>query len=231
MYHIYCLNYGDERTSTITASFSNVGLADKVTYYKGYNIEDVKKANNYLPEHHPNAYKIWSVTMGHLEMMKLFLQTDHQYGIFCENDIYLHKHIKAKIPYYIDKMQELNLEILLLGYLLYRKDVELKKELLPTIYDIRFVPGAQMYLLTRAKCEEFVNKYNINYLINLQYDFNRYAVYPDMIYTVFGKKAAVHPMLAVEYVKENWQPWHNSDMGALTHHKSCYEYNITNDYL
>jgi hypothetical protein len=230
-YHIYCLNYGDKRTATITASFAAVGLSDKVTFYSGIDVSKMKKANNYLPEVNCGMYKAWSATMGHRKMMKIFLETsDAEFGIFCENDIRLHKNIKKEIPYYLEKFQELNLEILLFGYLLTDKKTELSGKILSNIYDINSVPGAQMYLLTRAKCEEFVKKYDINYLIASQYHPDKYFTFPDMIFTKHGRKAAIYPMLAVEFISNDWQSWH-SGPPAFGHQYTCMKNNLTNDYL
>jgi hypothetical protein len=226
-YHIYCLNFGDKRKAAIQASFNNAGLEDKVTYHPGILISDVEALVGTKVKT-PIYYFNSAVTMGHIAMMKMFLQTDHQYGIFCENDIKLHKDIKTKIPYYIDKMQKLHLEILLLGYLVNTLAL-IGRCLLPTVFAYEnYLWGAQMYILTREKCIDLVNKYDTDYIIKAAHD-SKFVVNPDALLTKDGRRALVYPMLAVECVDDAWiSPRHLAD--AMFHRK-CMKYNLTADFV
>ena len=229
-YHIYCLNHGDTRTPYITASFEKAGLSDKVTFHPGVSIASIKAANNDLPEVRANQYAGWSITMGHLTMMQDFLQNSQvEYGIFCENDIKIHKDFTDKITYCIESMRELNLEIFLLSYLLDGLWL-LEKQYKAGIFDYSFsLCGTQMFMLTRAKCQEYVAKYNLAYLFAAQEkSFLHYAA--DFILTKDGRKALIYPMLAVEYQVPGWQS-HRSQDGDTLFHRSCCKYNLTDDYV
>jgi hypothetical protein len=230
-YHIYCLNYGDKRTATITASFDAVGLSDKVTLCPGVSAEIVKAANNYLEEVLPYYYLVTSVTLGHISMMKMFLETSKkEYGIFCENDIRMHKDIKNKLPYYLGKMKELNLEILRLGYFMLSENVSDLEEVLPTIHKegiIHSIYGAQMYVLNRSKCKEYIKKYTIDFFLKYFRDPSRHYYYPDNTIVKDGNTGLVYPMLTVEYIPDNWKSEHGDDTEYQT--KSS-KFNLTDDY-
>ena len=40
----------------------------------------------------------WSIMLGTLEVMKQFYNSDKEFCIFCEDDIYIHKEFKTRLP-------------------------------------------------------------------------------------------------------------------------------------
>jgi hypothetical protein len=232
-YHIYCLNFGDKRTAAITASFAAVGLSDKVTLCPGVSAEVIKEANNHKPEYFNYYYTICSIFLGHISMMKMFLETsDKEFGIFCENDIRIHKDIKSKIPYYLEKMKDLNLDILRLGYFIRNQTyLDSLKRIKEGIYEKTNlgIPGAQMYVLTRQKCQKHVEKFNLQYLLHFFYGPKVYY-YVDGNVTLVddGKSALIYPMLALEYIPDNWNSEHGDD---TEYQRDSCKFNLTGDYL
>jgi hypothetical protein len=165
--------------------------------------------------------------------MKMFLETSkEEYGIFCENDIRIHKNFKKKIPFYLDKMEELDLDILRLGYFVRNQNyLDSLKKIVPEIYERNNfgIPGAQMYALTRKKCQHHVDKFNLQYLLNYFYGPKvYYYVDGDVTLVDDGKTALVYPMLALEYIQDNWISDHGDD--TQYQRDSC-KFNLTDDYL
>jgi hypothetical protein len=165
--------------------------------------------------------------------MKEFMTSNFTYGIFCENDIRMHKNIKQLLPFYLDKMNDLDLDILSVGYLLpdkkiFNKDTQILFNLFE--YHDEFV-GAQMYILTRRKCEEYLQKYHMEYLIQCaNMDKIFYYSCVDYNFTKQGKRSAVYPMLALEYISDNWKSSHGGD-DITTYHCNCCKSNLNDDYL
>lgn len=42
-----------------------------------------------------NQRRTWSIMLNHLDMLKTFLESDADYGVFCEDDIYIRKNFKS----------------------------------------------------------------------------------------------------------------------------------------
>ena len=39
----------------------------------------------------PQLSRVWSITYGHLDMIQMFLQSNDEYGIMCEDDLVIHR--------------------------------------------------------------------------------------------------------------------------------------------
>ena len=93
MYQIYCLNYNNEtRRIKMEKIFNELGM--DCFFYNGVDFSDerINKYNNIISDH---TKKCWSCMYGHLDMIhKFYYNTDKEIGIFCEDDIYIHKDFK-----------------------------------------------------------------------------------------------------------------------------------------
>jgi hypothetical protein len=165
--------------------------------------------------------RLWSIMLQHLDCMRAFLENEDEtkeFLIICEDDIYILKELKARLPDVLAAYQALDLNIMLLGYLIdfkleinpdvetnsaipgsdifYYKDFPLLRTDEHSIYcDFPYhLWGSQMYLIDRKHARFLLDKYTLNYAReDLGRPFN-----PDWTLTKDGKRAFVYPMLAVE---------------------------------
>jgi hypothetical protein len=173
----------------------------------------------------------WSCMLGHLDMFAKFLNSDADYGIFCEDDIHIRRGISEIIPETVAKYERRNLEILMLGYLFPFRPVELTFYHEPEFYDqklelidenliyftyIERLWGSQMYMLNKKTAERFLNTYTIEYAKQSLTNPNMAPFAVDWTITKNGRRAAVYPMLGVEELTED-----QSDYGQFIYHRKC----------
>ena len=169
--------------------FDQVGL--NVQFYDGVDTEtDPRiKSDDYA--------KCISCMYGHLDMINMFLsESDKPYGIFCEDDIYLHKDIHKRLDEITTEFTNLNLDVLLLGHLItYSPD---PNHGLSITQNHRFYNygedtwGTQMYMISRSYAKQLLGRY---------YGEVRPSDPPfsaDWTITKDGNRAFLFPMLAVE---------------------------------
>ena len=151
------------------------------------------------------GYKLWSCMWGHMNMIKRFLESNALYGIFCEDDILLRKGFDKRIPEFIFAYERMNLDILLLGYLLPYVPVLIQQCHLTLIEEplnyLNYgndVWGAQMYMLNRKTAEKFLNKYTQDYALSTINNDSIASFNPDWTITKDGRRALVYPMFALE---------------------------------
>jgi GR25 family glycosyltransferase involved in LPS biosynthesis len=235
----YCINFFDEeRKNRMIHRFSTMGLELEF-------VPPVFEADSRILEHtrHLENEKIdkrvWSIMLQHLDSIRSFYEnTEKEYLILCEDDIFISKHLKTDLPAILTTFNELQLDVLLLGYLL---DCRLERhpENYPTIpnnshfsyldfpilkttdpymyYDFPYhVWGSQMYLIHRKHALFLLEKYTMEYATaDLGRPYN-----PDWTLTKDGKKAIVYPMLAVE------EGVSKSDHdGQNSFHDTCFRHN------
>ena len=122
-YGIYCLNFNNEdRKQSMIKRFKDADLP--IHFFKGISTQEIKDC---YPETKSMSINPWSCMCGHLEMIKYFYETELEYGIFCEDDILIHKDLKQMLPTILDDFNKMNLDVLLLGYLLQFKLLILNK--------------------------------------------------------------------------------------------------------
>lgn len=187
---IYCLSYKNEkRRKNMQNRFDQVGL--NVQFYHGVDTETD-------PRIKPDDYtKCISCMYGHLDMINMFLSdSDKPYGIFCEDDIYLHKDFHKRLDEITSEFTNLNLDVLLLGHLItYSPD---PNYCLSITQNHRFYNygedtwGTQMYMISRSYAKQLLGRY---------YGEVRPSDPPfsaDWTITKDGSRAFLFPMLAVE---------------------------------
>jgi hypothetical protein len=155
----------------------------------------------------PQVKRNWAIMFNHLDMLKQFLESDAEYGIFCEDDIFIRRNIASYLPEITNQFARRKLDILLLGYLLPFKAVEIK----PASRDfaehgINFTYtrypedlwGSQMYMLNRQSARRLHDKYGVDYAVATLTNTRLTPFSPDWILTKDGERAILYPMLAVE---------------------------------
>jgi hypothetical protein len=226
----YCINFNDdERRRKMIQRFSNHGI----------NLEFVNPV--YTTDERLNVgavgadgkdicqYKrTWSIMLQHLDSIQHFVEnTENDYLILCEDDILISKNITKDLPDIINNFEELNLDVLLLGYLMHFKlDKNTTHDEFPilkesagkyTYYGFPYhLWGAQMYLMSRKHCRFLLNKYDINYAVA---DLNR-PYNPDWTLTKDGVRGMIYPMLAVEEGVTK-----TDHVGQTNFHKLCFYMN------
>lgn len=227
-YKIFCLSYNNpDRKLSMQTKFEQLGI--DFLFYDGVNLNDSRI--------HPESYKkCWSCMYGHLDMIKIFYNDSTlDYGIFCEDDIYIHKDLKNFMPQIIKDFKALNLDVLLLGYLVpfqiksyyngfHLKNNNLKSEGLKYHNFADDVWGTQMYMLSKKHARTILEKYDVlsGYALKTLTDNTLTPFSADWTITKEGNRALISPCLAVEDGKSNMIQYDNS-YEQFIFHKRCHE--------
>lgn len=177
----------------------------------------------------------WSIMLGTLEVMKQFYNSDKEFCIFCEDDIYIHKEFKTRLPKIIEDFRLMSLDILLLGYLIPFEiksnyhHFELKSDNTDLNYTYHNYPddlwGVQMILFSKSHAKYVLEKYTMTeYAIKSRTDPTLQPFSTDHTITKSGNRALIYPMLAVETADKISGHW-----GQDTFHENCKKCNYNPD--
>ncbi len=223
------MNYkNEERKKRIIERFDKLGFEIKFT--KEVDLDDPRLTPYDISK---SEKRIWAIALQHFDGLRdFYYNTDYQYCIGCEDDIYVSKSFSTDITGIIEHFEELKLDILMLGYLLpfkidnessyhqgyfpilKRTDKYLYQEYPNDIW------GSQMYLVSRSYAKQLLDKYTPEFAFkNPDIPYN-----PDWIITKVGKRALLNPMIAVE------EGVNLSDhIGQIDFHKRCFKCNYEED--
>ena len=210
-FEIRCLNYNNpERKERMTRRFEAVGLPVL------WGVPVFPTDPRMMPGNTCLSY-----TYGHLDMIKAFLDGSADFGVFCEDDVYLRRDLKSSLQIAIDGYKRIKPDIMLLGYLTNYKGstwtIHPNHQLVePPFTFLSVYPelwGSQMFMLDRpsaqrlweACCEpsRVTGAFSVDWMI-----------------TKFGKSVAIYPMLAVEEGQIAGDHW-----GQIEFHRICCEEN------
>jgi GR25 family glycosyltransferase involved in LPS biosynthesis len=198
----YCLTFNNEdKKNNMVERFDNLDIECK--FHSGIEHNDCRILKTLNKSHK----KHWSITYGHLNIIHdYFYNSDKKYAIICEDDIKLHVNFNRIMEDIINDFEYLNLDILLLGYLLPYK---LAKKHLITNYPLKhpipenssftyhsfpdYLTGTHMYMITKKYAKYLINQYYYNYTNK----YNSYFLF-DKILCDKGNRALIYPMIAVE---------------------------------
>ena len=219
----YVVNFNDDdRRSRMTRRFEILGLPLHFTapVYSSdprLDIEGIKTQDK----------RTCSIMLQHLDSLQHFLEnTSTEYCIVCEDDILVSKNLLVDLPLIINKFRELELDVILLGYLwphcidpdgnphFYRLGRDEKYQYTRLPDDLW---GSQMYMVSRTHAQNLLNMFPPEYGIPGD---GRLPYNPDWTLTKKGKRALIYPMLAVEEG--------GSKLGVgweCEFHRLCYERN------
>lgn len=220
----YCLSFNDEdKKQSMKERFKQLNIECK--FYKGLDKNDkrLKYAHNKFTK------RKWSITYSHLDMINdFYYYTEKKYAIICEDDILINKYFKNILSKVITDFSLLDLDILLLGYLMPYKlgynnifsNYTLKKEMpLDSLFKYHNYPeylsGTQMYMITRKYARHLLKTYYNNYA-----EIGPRHFMPDKIIIKDGNKALIYPMLAIE--DENQED---------SYHKLCHSIHYNEIYI
>lgn len=162
-----------------------------------------------------------AIMLNHLDMIKAFLESDAEYGIFCEDDIHIRRSFVNDLQIAIDAYKRLNMSVMLLGYLInYRvsnTQIHGSHNLLETPFVFTAVVadlwGSQMYMMNKQRAKECLDMFHDPSAVKTHYS-------PDWTITKMAGAACIYPMLAVESGIVQTDHW-----GQIQFHKSCFETN------
>ena len=189
-------------------------------------IESISFTDALMPATIANP-RMHSMTLGHLRMIQTFLESDAEYGVFCEDDIFVRKTFSKDIHIAIDAYKRLDLSILLLGYLtnytasatqIHSNHIALETPLtFLSINDDTW--GAQMYLMDKKWAAECIKRFGDYTQVTAPFS-------PDWTITKMPGGACIYPMLAVESGTVN-----TDHFGQVQFHRKCFETNFTHEYI
>jgi len=215
--HVYSFSYNNpERFARMNERFNTAGFP--IHWVDPVLLTDSRL--NDVP-----GSRIHAIMYNHMDMIRQFLSSSASWGIFCEDDIYIRKDFAKTLRQAIDGYTRLELDVLLLGYLIPYAPVTssthgIHSMLEPTFSFITYCDdlwGSQMYLLDRKAAQVLMDKYGDHACVEGPYS-------PDWTLTKFGKRAAIYPMIAVEegnVCTEN--------EGQQTFHRDCIAVNYNAD--
>jgi len=197
----YVVNFNDDgRRERMARRFETLGLPVHFTapvYSSDPRLD--------LPGLQDNHKRTCSIMLQHLDSLRHFLDnTSNEYCIVCEDDILMSKNLLVDLPSIIDKFRELELDVLLLGYLWPHwidpdgnpyfarmgRDEKYQYTRLPD--DLW---GSQMYMVSRNHARNLLEMFPPEYAVQEE---GRSPYNPDWTLTKKGKRALIYPMLAVE---------------------------------
>ena len=198
-FEFYCLSFNDKNKKNMLEKFNKLGIECK--FYSGV------KHNDKRIKYHINSYNKcqMSITYGHLDIINDYYNNSNKpYIIICEDDIMIHKNIKQILGKITIDFNIMELDILLLGYLLpYKFDnknthYSLKQSVYSrSLYNYYTYPeyhsGTQMYMITKKYAKFIIDKYNNDFY--LLFD-KRHLM--DKLFIKEGNRALVYPMIAIE---------------------------------
>jgi len=195
----YCLSFNnEERKSKMSNRFTKFDIDCKFFY--GIQYDDERFVDT-------NYKREWCMTLGHLDIINdFYYNSNKRFAVICEDDIYLHINFKNIFNKVLCDFYILNLDVLLLGYLLPYKlgkeelftNFKLKKSMPKDSY-FKYhdypetLNGTHMYMITKKYAKHLLDNYYNHYsIINDKY------FTPDKILIKDGNRALIYPMLAIE---------------------------------
>jgi hypothetical protein len=177
-------------------------------------------------DENPHRLRNWSIMLQHLDSIQHFIHHSHDdFCVVCEDDILISKDFLTHIPLCITSFLSLQLDVLLLGYLLpftiHTGNHHFPLLLNSSPFSFHDFPsdlwGSQMYLISRKHASSIISQFISNLPLPLH---SSIPFSPDWTLTKFGKKALIYPMLALENGTTN------SDLQSeIFFHHSCFLHN------
>jgi len=224
----YCLNYNNlDNKKSMTERFKKLNI--NCNFYNGIDHNDEKIKILY------NKYNNCIYCMyGHINMIYDFYHNKNKlYGIFCEDDIVIHKDFKNKLIEIINNFKNLKLDVLLLGYLItinisnnnyidYKNINENYYEYPDDLW------GTQMYMLSRDSAKAILDIY-YDGLSYMEMSLNKKLppLSADWTITKYGKRALYFPLLVIE----NNQKKYNDHGQHNLHHFTFVNNYINEEYI
>ena len=217
----YSVNYkDDDRKNKMISRFDSFKL--ELIFVDPVEKNDDRLAN--VPENADR--RTWSIMLQHMDSIRHFVEkTSKDFCIVTEDDILISKDFVNDLPDIINTFNGLELDLMLLGYLLSFKicdtNTSFSLKARTEKYSYYDYPadiwGAQMYLISRNHAINLLDRYTIEHAIET---IDTMPFNPDWTLTKFGKKALIYPMIAVEEGNVK-----NDLYGEIQFHLNCFNTN------
>lgn len=214
----YCLSYqSPDRSAKMKARFDTLKL--DLNVHEGVNHTDPRIATHNLS---PAIARMWSATYGHLDMIQSFLETNKRYGVFCENDVNIHKCLVTELPAVMETVDRTNTHVMLLGYMTLSKIGAwmqgysvIHAESSRTYFSYPTDQwGVHMYMLSRAGAIQIIELFAKGYA-ELTLNNPHAAFSPDWTISKIERRALVYPMLAVEDGEDGMEHYQHEGQNAF----------------
>ena len=224
----YCEAYtvaynSPERAAKMTERFFNIGL--NLTVHTGVQMDDPRLA---FAGEDISAKRLASVFYGHLDNISKFYETGKPYGLFCEDDVHLHKNLGKELPIIMGEFNAMQLDILLLGYMTidriewWQEGYSLVYDGAPATYRYHRYPenqwGIHLFMISRSYAKTLLEVYGPDYAENAYKNPNMTCCNPDWTLSKYTLKRALrYPMLAVEDGKGNYEHYGQGEFHRQSH--------------
>ena len=198
----YCINYKDEhRRNKMAERWTKLDLP--LHFVPPVESDDPRLSNTEIDI--TKEKRTWAIMLQHLDSIRHFIEeTDKEYCVVCEDDILVSKYMKMDIQEIVKTYEKLDLDVILLGYLV-PYVIQDDNHYYPLkernhMFSYHDFPddlwGSQMYLVSRKHGEALLDKYTVQYALETMHTEIPFS--PDWTLTKWGKKAIVYPMIALE---------------------------------
>jgi hypothetical protein len=209
--------------------FESLGL--NLVIYDGVEHSDVRISDNETRTTDTDTKRIWSVTYGHLDMIREFYNSDKKYGFFCEYDIVVCADFVSRIPQIMEDFDNLNIDILLLGYMTTSAiesggdfvTCELSENTCNTYHNYPDdLWGVHLYMLDKAGAKLILDMYSSGFAEKTIIDPSL-AFSPDWTISKIPRRALIYPMIAVEDGSDDYE--HYGHYGQYNYHMETFKFN------
>jgi GR25 family glycosyltransferase involved in LPS biosynthesis len=222
---IYIINFNDEiRRQKMIDRLTKQNLKFKFTPPVYDTDERITKLDSSVFGHGKLHMRSVCIMLQHLDSIRDFVEnTDASHCIVFEDDVLVHKNFANCLPKIVLDFDQLNLDVLLLGYLLPYKLNELDSETISYRYENYpdDLWGAHTYLLSRNYAKILLEKFTLDYAIN---NFDK-PYTTDWIITKYGRRALLYPMITLEEGEVT-----TGHQGQIDFHRLCSDINRNKDF-
>ena len=237
----HCVCYKNpEKYRSMKDRFNSIGLNLKI--YDGVPHKDPRIINGGMTKfgkkrNLPSSIqRLWSVTYGHLDMIRMFYDSGKDFGIFCEDDIYVNKTLPFHLPHIMAEVKEMGLDVLLLGYM-----KTFKVESWMTGHELINAPkdrpytyhkypddqwGVHLYMVSREGARKILDQYGAESgYADINVDDPNHSFSPDWTITKCPgiNRGLISPMFAVEDGKDPYE--HYAHDGQYQFHMETTRFN------
>ena len=218
-----------ERAAKMTERFQKIVLGLNV--HTGVQMDDprLQFAGEDL-----SAKRLASVFYGHLDNIAKFYATGKPYGLFCEDDVHLHKDLGKDLPIIMGEFNAMQLDVLLLGYMS-TKTIEWWQHGYPLVYDgapatyryHRYPQdqwGIHLFMISRSYAKTLLEVYDSEYAARAYANPELTCCNPDWTLSKYTNKRALrYPMLAVEDGKGQYDHLGQGEFHRESHNRNFRE--------
>jgi GR25 family glycosyltransferase involved in LPS biosynthesis len=225
----YVVSYNSpKRAAEMTARFEKIGL--KLNVHTGVQMDDPRlQFSDVL-----HAKRLASVFYGHLDNIAEFYKTGKPYGLFCEDDVHIHKDLGKELPIIMGEFNAMQLDILLLGYMT-TNTIEWWQTGYPLVYDgapakyryHRYPQdqwGIHLFMISRSYAKTLLDVYGPDYASRAHSDPSLVCCNPDWTLSKYTQRRALrYPMMAVEDGKGEYEHYGQGEFHRESHRRNYRE--------